>query len=352
MRIVQIGGSLFDWGGIERYVAYLAQGLADRGEVVVTLCPPRSPLWTAVQSAKQPLGVRFRLSPLAIARYAQALRGAHVAHVHFSPDFRAAGLGARWAGVPHTVMTRHLAVPWSRRRAALYGRLWSEFISVSDAVRDTLVASGIPAERVRTAYAGTPAPNGSIDRAGERSAWGIGPNEFAVGFFGRLVRDKGVDLAVAAVEQSPKDARLHVFGDGPEREALQKAAGPRTTFHGRVQGVDRPMAAMDAVVVPSRWAEAFPFSTLEAMAGGLPVVAARVGGLPEQVVQGETGLLVSPENPIELAQAIERLAKDRELCRGMGSAARSRWQSEFTVQKFADRVLAVYRDAAQAGTGA
>ena len=113
-------------------------------------------------------------------------------------------------------------------------------------------------------------------------------------------------------------------------------------FLGRVDDVAELLAAADVVVMPSRQ-EGLGVAALEAMAAAVPVIASRVGGLPEAVRDGETGLLVAADDPTALAAAIARLAADRALATGLGAAGAARVRQRFTMTGMADATLALYR---------
>ncbi len=170
---------------------------------------------------------------------------------------------------------------------------------------------------------------------------------------GRLERDKGFDLALRAmgrVRNTHPDARLLLAGDGGERERLEELArdldlGDRVRFLGRIPRADvmRRLEAATAVIVPSR-KEAFGLTALEASAAGRPVVATRVGGLPEVVTDGETGILVEPDDPDSLAAGVTRLLENPETARRMGGAARRRAEERFEWTGHVDAYDHIYRE--------
>jgi glycosyltransferase involved in cell wall biosynthesis len=226
----------------------------------------------------------------------------------------------------------------------------NRIIAISQAVRRFLIA-------VEKADAGKidVVPYGIDADACERSAHSgsfrraIGAKaEPIVGFVGRLTRQKGVDVllrAFAQVETRHPDARLVLAGDGPDRPALEKLARSlglrRAMFLGWRSDIADIMADVSLLAVPSRW-EGFGLVALEAMALGKPVVAARVSALPEIVVQGETGLLVSPGGEDELAEALLSLLLDPARAGQMGRAGKARVRSEFPVERMARRTAEIY----------
>ena len=163
---------------------------------------------------------------------------------------------------------------------------------------------------------------------------------------GRLVRDKGFDVAIAAfarIADAFPRARLVVGGDGPERSRLEEQAAAlgiadRATFTGWVSP-DATTELIDGatvVVMPSRWEEAFGLVALEAAQRARPVVAARVGGVPELVDDGETGLLFGREDAEGCAAAIAALLAEPGRARRMGEAGRERARVRFGLDRFVD----------------
>jgi glycogen(starch) synthase len=169
---------------------------------------------------------------------------------------------------------------------------------------------------------------------------------------GRLIAEKGIDLAVSAfasLAPSFPDARLVIAGDGPERAGLERQAGDlgiadRVDFLGWVSPERMPTvtSAASVVVVPSRWQEAFGLVAIEAALQGRPVVAARVGGLPEPVADGETGIVVEPEDSAAIARAVATLLGDRELAARMGRAARQRAATQYGVERYTNDYEQLY----------
>jgi glycosyltransferase involved in cell wall biosynthesis len=155
-------------------------------------------------------------------------------------------------------------------------------------------------------------------------------------YAGRLSLEKGVLELVDAAQ----GLNLVVAGDGPLRDRVPSARG--FVQHDELQRLyDR--AAV--VACPSR-REGFGVACLEAMAHGRPVVATRVGGLQDLVVDGETGILVPPRDPSALRDALERLLGDPELRRRLGAAGRERARAHFSWDRVTDETLAAYAEAA------
>jgi glycosyltransferase involved in cell wall biosynthesis len=163
-------------------------------------------------------------------------------------------------------------------------------------------------------------------------------------FVGRLKYPKdGETLLRAAAALGDRDYVLEIVGDGPDREQLESLPhDERVRFAGERDDVPQLLAASSVFVLSSR-SEGLPISVLEAMAAGLPVVASDVGGLREQVVDGETGLLVPAGDAAALADALARLIDDPSLRRTMGDASRARAEALFDLPAFHRAHLELYR---------
>ena len=170
---------------------------------------------------------------------------------------------------------------------------------------------------------------------------------------GRLVPDKGFDLAVAAFARIAArfpEARLVLAGDGTARPALERQAGDlglldRIEFPGWIRPDEIPalLNSSTLVLLPSRWQEAFGLVALQAAQMARPVVATRVGGIPEVVAHGETGLLVEPEDPESLGQAVAELLANPARAAAMGEVARARAARLFSFTTHAEAYDRLYR---------
>lgn len=220
---------------------------------------------------------------------------------------------------------------------------------ITNAVAAKLEALGAPPERI------TVIP-GSVDADGIRAAaesespgFERGPDCRYVGTVGRLEAVKGAEVfvrAAAVVAQSHRDVRFVIGGAGSLDGDLRAASvalrlSTRLDFLGKVPSAAATFAALDIVVVPSL-SEGFGIVAAEAMALGKPVIASRVGGLPEVVEDGVTGILVDPDDPAALASAITVLLSDPDRARAMGEAGRVRVQENFTLERMTAGYLALY----------
>jgi len=180
---------------------------------------------------------------------------------------------------------------------------------------------------IRSAVALPPPVSG----AGIRKEFGIGDHEVLTTVVARLVARKGHEDLIRAAA----GFKLLFVGDGPNRSHLE---GRGALLAGARRDIPEILAASDIVALPSRFGEGCPNAVLEAMAAGKPVLAARSGGTPEVVVDGETGILHPPEDVDALRAGLHRLAADPALRRKLGAAGRERAEKEFGV----DRLLKAY----------
>jgi glycosyltransferase involved in cell wall biosynthesis len=206
---------------------------------------------------------------------------------------------------------------------------------------------GIPQNKVVVIPNGVEVPD--VDRfpgsRGARTELGLPIDQVVVGTVARLDPVKRLDVLFQALGSLP-DVSSVIIGDGPERARLM-ALSDRIELTGRIhfagqQGDVRPwLAAIDVFALSSDW-EGMSNALLEAMAAGLPIVATAVGGTPDVVVDGVTGLLVPPRDSSALAKAIATLVRDPDLRRRMGQAGRERVLQHFSVERMVERTQNLY----------
>jgi glycosyltransferase involved in cell wall biosynthesis len=184
---------------------------------------------------------------------------------------------------------------------------------------------------------------------------GLPADRFVVGWIGRMTAVKRTDdvlLALRALRERGVDAVLCMVGDGPGRDDVERQAHElgiaRHCFYlGYQEDVAPWLAGMDAFVLPSS-NEGTPASAIEALAAGRPVVATRVGGLPDVVREGESGFLVEPGDVDALADRLAELARDPKLRERMGAAGREGTPSRYAVARLVDDVDRLYRSLLEA----
>jgi glycosyltransferase involved in cell wall biosynthesis len=238
---------------------------------------------------------------------------------------------------------------WLRRTVEGASRTGTDvFVAVSAAIAKGLVSAGVPADRVTVVHNGVDAE--ALGRAAAAGAPdGLPGTRPLVGCVARLERVKGVDLfvrAAAILSRQRPDVTFAVVGDGSQRAELETASRAesleeRVVFLGVVASAAPALVRFDVCVVPSR-SEGLPMVVLEAMALARPVVATAVGGIPEAVDDGATGILVRPEDPEALAAAIGSLLDDPERGAAMGRAGRERVRAHFSADEQRRRYLEIF----------
>jgi glycosyltransferase involved in cell wall biosynthesis len=171
---------------------------------------------------------------------------------------------------------------------------------------------------------------------------------FVVLYVGQLIAEKGIDVAVEALASLPSEAALWIVGDGPHESRLTARIAElglenRVRMFGLQSDVEPFYQAADVFICPSMWAEAAGLVNLEAQSCGVPVVASRVGGIPEYVAEGRTGFLIEPGDSAELARQILRLIDDADLCRVMAVNARAWALEHFSPEVRIPELLDLYR---------
>lgn len=335
LRVVHVISSPEGLGGAEDLLASLIAEGVRRGDQQLVLQPFAAHSGTTeIAAAVAPVPARgFPVSSLrsvpALRRWlAREIRtfAPDVVHAHLFHAILAVASLPRRAGVSNVLTHHHggLLLQQERRLDATLDRLaGSRFdvaVAVSDAVQGLLLDTyRWPADRVqviRNGWSGHPLPHVPDAR----------PTLLTVG---NLRREKGHDTLLTAfslVLEDVPDARLVLVGDGPQRDALHRRASElhvesSVEWAGFAPDVWPFLARAWLFALPS-FEETGGIAALEAMAAGLPVVASRVGGLPEVVADGATGLLVPPGDPAALAAPLVRLLTDADLRASMGAAAR------------------------------
>lgn len=345
-------------GGAQTHLTRLVQELSRRGHSLEVICMgDAQPVVTSQIPAGVPV-VSFHLASvrnprflpqfLSLVRHLRRKRPA-IVHTYLNTAGVFGLIAARLAGVPHVVTSRRdIGIFRSGRIRALeafLSRRWADRVfcvceAVARAVRRD---EGIPEEKLRVLLNG-------IDVAGVLAGPSAREGPVRFGIVAAINRvEKGhrefVEAAAILARMSPS-VEFHLVGDGPLRPSLEALGkelglGDKTIFHGERRDVLEFLDTIDVLVVPS-YTEGISNAALEAMAKGLPVVASGVDGNLETVADGETGLLVAPRDPADLARAMQRYAGDRDLRLRHGRAGRERLDRMFTVSRMADRYEGEY----------
>lgn len=353
-----MANSLEPVGGLERVQLRIFEGLHARGHrtaLVYERDGSLSPAWEAcTTSRRRTESARLELRrPVRAARAAAALTRAlltdrpdvvylhHYRHLHgLLPALRArptpvvlhlhsaaptglGPIGRRAVRAPDRVLavSAHAAAAWRPFRPDI-----------------AAVLNGLDLGHFRP-----PTPE---RRRAAREALRLDPDCFAVGFAGRLSPEKGVTSLLDAWQKAgwpPGRAQLLIAGAGEGRfeEALRRGVPDDVRFLGFVPDTRDLYDAVDAAVVPSTWPDPCPAAVIEALACGIPVVASRIGGIPELLPPGGGDWLVTPDRPDELADALRDLADDVSRRALAGHAARAHAEATFDIDAMVTTVDAL-----------
>jgi glycosyltransferase involved in cell wall biosynthesis len=371
-------------GGPALHVAYLSAGLQERGYDTTLVAGSLAVGEESMAGVAEQRGVRIvtvpdlhrEISPLRDLRAVYHVAGLirelrpQILHTHTAKAGTIGRLAAVLAGdaappiVVHTFHGHVLRGYFGPLRSNLFrllerwlARRTTALVAVSPEVRDDLVALGVaPAEKFTVVRLGIELQErvGSLDGNAQgletRRVLGIAPDRFVVGWIGRMTGVKRTDdvlLAVRRLRDRGVDAVLCMVGDGPDRETVEQRARElgivrSSLFLGYQDDVAPYYAAFDALILPSA-NEGTPVSAIEALAGGRPVVATAVGGVPDVVRDGVDGFLVEPGDVDAMADRLAQLAADADLRRRMGEAGSDSVRERYSVERLLDDVDALYR---------
>jgi len=383
VRVLRVIARL-NMGGPALHVAYLSAGLRNRGYDTTLVAGSLALGEESMAGVAERLGAPIvtvpelhrEISPLrdlrAVYHLADLIREVrpHILHTHTAKAGAIGRLAARLAGdagpsiVVHTFHGHVLRGYFDPVRSTAFrllerwlARRTTALVAVSPEVRDDLVSLGVaPREQFTVVRLGIELEQrvggGDGDRARleTRHALGIPPDRFVVGWIGRMTAVKRADdvlLVMRRLRELDVDAVLCMVGDGPDRDAVERRAHELgivrdSLFLGYQDEVASYYAAFDALVLPSA-NEGTPVSAIEALAGGRPVVATRVGGVPDVVRDGVDGFLVDPADVDAMAERLARLAADAPLRHRMGEAGRASVHERYSVERLLDDIDRLYR---------
>ncbi len=343
MKICMVGHFPPHLGGISSYTYLLSKELVNRGDEVYVLTYPHEnirnieniPVFTApTLNIKGIRGFLFSIS--ATFKLLRMVRKYKIdlIHAHYvMPPGLIAVICSIFSGTKTAITIHGSDIFVLARKPILKSVIRfilkrSDYVFVvSDSLKENVLKLGIEGleEKLSVTYNSVDMERFRPDQASTfKEEVNINPQKPVVLFVGNLVWQKGVEYLIRAKEFMNTDAEIVIVGGGPLLEEFkgivefEKMEG--ITFTGSRNDIENIMPAADVVVVPSV-SESFGIVILEAMASGKPVVATNVGGIPE-VVNKETGILVNPEDPVGLAEAVDKILQDNEIKEKMGKNAR------------------------------
>lgn len=332
------------WRGGQDQLLTLLRGLSARGHRLHLVCHPQTLLEERARDAGvivHPLAIRSEISVIAFFRMLMILSRVRPEILAFNTPrpILPGNLASRFAGVQARIIFRRVNFPLRKNIVTRLKYNWGIdcIVTVSESIRQQLQADGVPGARIRTIYEGldlTPFPkreSANPKRPGEPTV---------IGTLAHFSPEKGLCHLVEAAGLIPDvhtRMRFILVGDGICRRDLEhqvRDRGLEDCFHfAGFQRLPAPyLSSFDIFVLPSL-SEGLSSAILSAMAASLPVIATNVGGIPELIRHEENGLLVSPADPVALAQAIQRLWDDPAEAFRMGRQGRLRAEKQFTLQR-------------------
>jgi glycosyltransferase involved in cell wall biosynthesis len=341
------------FGSLEEQIILLAQAFRDRGSLFlpIFICAEGSDEGTAFQAA----GIETERMDLRGFRWPQLVRLSRLisrhritlVHWNFTDMLRNSYLW--WLTVLHpnvrhcytdhisrTPQTHHSSNGPKRALKRFFLHRYDKVFCVSQFVLNDLRRQQIHSNLILSRHfinTDRFCPDPSV--RGELRRKFYVQDRFVLLTVAQLIKEKGIDVLIRALAELPDDVVLWIVGEGDEAAQLHDHCSElhltsRIYFHGLQKNVAPFMQAADCFVCPSLWAEAAGLVNLEAKASGLPVIASRIGGLPECVEDGHTGFLFSPGDHRELAHCVQSLKGDPTLYQKMGMEARSRAIESFS----------------------
>ncbi|KPK02768.1 MAG: hypothetical protein AMK71_01210 [Nitrospira bacterium SG8_35_4] len=343
-------------GGQEKRVLAEAAGLVKRGHHVVIACREHARIKDEASRA----GLAVQTFPLrkpydigsimSLTRFIRENRF-DVVNTHSGVDSWIGGLAAKLAGTPVLARTRHLNIPLKRSILNFIHYLPDVYITCGKNMRDNLIGNcGFPAGRVVSIPS---APDPVFSRVTKNRAaktkYGLDMNSQVITYVGILRSVKGHEVtfrAVKTVVESMPGAKFLIVGDGPRKAALQDYVhdlnvSDHVIFSGFVDDIAEVYSFTDVAILSS-WSEGLPQSLLQAMASGVPVVATRVGGVPEVVIHEKTGVLVEAGDHEALAGGIIKILSDNQFASQLVDNARELVQKGHSLEHMIDKIEGLY----------
>lgn len=363
MHILHIEAGRHLYGGALQ-VLYLLTGLSSRGIRSHLVAPRKSAIAERARDVADKvheIPIHGELDPLFPLRIHTILRRDRpdLVHVHSRRGVDLwGGLAARSLGIP-AVVTRRVDNPevpiLARAKYGLYERV----ITISEGIRRVVLAAGVPTWKVicvRSALAGD--WGGPCERKWFQDAFSIRDGELAIGTIAQFIPRKGHHILLRAAKRILEHFPDTVFlfmGKGPLAKEIKEASmalgvGDRFRFLGFRNDLPRILPCLDLVVHPALM-EGLGVSLIQAAACGVPIVATRVGGIPEIVRDGDNGILVPPGDSLAIEEAVIRLLKDRSARVRLGRRGRLLVEKEFGLDHMVEGNLQVYREILETSGG-
>lgn len=352
-----------EWRGGQRQALFLARELRKKGYPFQFVVQPASPLYEKASAENLPVlplrikseshfGAAFKLSR------AMRRHGCLLAHFHDAHGAAVGSVAANWAKVPIRVISRRVDFPLKKNLLSRnkYRKNVDVIIAISEGVKDVLLQGGIAPEVIEVIPSGIDfSPFDEVQsRDFLRREFSFAPDDFLVGIVAQLEDHKGHKYLIEAakiLKERTSNIKIVIVGKGSlelelDQQARELHVDDLVYFLGFREDVPQIMASLDLFVLSS-YLEGLGTSIMDAMASRLPVVATAVGGIPEIVINNQTGILVPARNPQALAEAILKLYHDREFGRRLAQKGYDIVHQKFSAESMADRIIDVYEKIAR-----
>ena len=351
-------------GGLERVIASIVLGLDTTRYGVEVWCLARGGE-IAEELANRGvtvkiLGMNTYHNPLQIIALSRLIKRSRIDIIHTHGYFGCTfgRLAALLGKTPTLIAHVHTTYYGFKRRNLLIERFLSLFtdriVCVSQAVKRFVVeVEGISEKKTALIYNGVGGPRlfeGDSDSNVDRRSLGLGERDLVVITVASLTPHKGHKVLIDAtqvVSKTHENVRLLIVGDGPLRNKLEAYVedlqlSSKVVFAGQRKDIGHLLNLADLCVLPSTEREGLGIALIEALAEGLPVIGAMLGGIPEVIEDNVNGLLVAPGSSRELAAALEKMIRGKGIREKMGRMGRHIYEQRFTVTKMNQRIEALY----------
>ncbi len=344
------------FGGQEKRVLAELVGLADRGHHVSLACRENA----KIRAEAEKYGIKIHILPFrrpydiaSIIKLAMLIKAERfdVVNTHSGIDSWIGGIAAKLSGVPALVRTRHLNIPLRRNLFNFIHYLPDIYITCGENMRQNLVKKcGFPENKVISIPTGVGEDFFYVKRNPDaKLKYGLDRDSIVVTNVGILRSVKGHEITLKAVETVIKhfpNAKFLIVGNGPRRKALEDITNSlgieqHVIFTGFVENIPEIYSFTDVVILSS-WSEGLPQSLLQAMAAGVPVVATRVGGVPEVVKHEKTGILVEPGDHDALAKGVIKILENPGMASDFVKNAGELVKNEHSVSHMLDKIESLY----------
>jgi len=333
------------WRGGQRQVFLLATGLRDLGYRTLIVAPTGSPLIRRAERAGLPT---YRLTlrgewDIGSARELRAVAGewkADIVHAHDARAHSIARLALLGKRKTRLIVTRRVAFTPKQVRIK-YRHGIDAFIAISNAVKAVMVKAGVPADRIDVVYSGLPAPVVKRPRNWRRER-GWPPTTIVCGIVGAMTQEKGLDLVGGIARRLPGEVfrRTRLVLLGGKGKGGTSVSGVEGFDAGFVEEIHDAMAGLDVLWHPAK-SEGLGTSVIDAMALGVPPIAFSVGGLPEVIEDGKSGLLIPAGDVQAFMRGAAELITNDALRAKLGEGAKVRAR-EFSDKRMIERTAEVY----------